>query len=941
MSTLDLKGLFSRLSPVAGRIFDNAIGFCMTRTHYEVTVEHVLLKALEEPDADITVLLAHYGVNIDRFRRQLLAALDTLKDGNPGRPTFAPVLIDWVTESWLIGSVDFRQDVLRTGLLAATLVLRPGRFVSREWRASVEGMPRGDLSEHLLEIMSTSGEEPRPVSEAPERAFQPGEDSALARFTHHLTAKAREGSLDPVIGRDREIRQMVDVLSRRRKNNPIIVGEAGVGKTALVEGLALRIVSGDVPPRMADVEILALDIGLLTAGASVKGEFENRMKSVISEAQGAPRPVVLFVDEAHTIIGAGAGAGGTDAANLLKPVLARGELRLIAATTWKEYKKHFEKDPALTRRFQPVKVGEPDIPLAIDMLRGLKSRYEAGHDVVITDGAVIASVEMSARYLSGRQLPDKAVDLLDTAAARVQISLSTTPAPIDDLAKRMRAVERSLEALERDERLGIPGPPGRREALEEKLRAHETAFEALQEKWATEKRLAGRVLDLRKAIEAGDEGTEGTETASQEAGAAAPEEPAGSPFAPTDAGIEKASGQGGPKGDSGTGHTAPLERPSSQADQPVPGEPPVDSLDATPGAIEEALEALHRAQGEAPLVQPEVSPHVVAEVLEDWTGIPVGTMVRDEVQAVLELEERLRQRIKGQDHALKAIAECIRRARAGIQNPRQPLGVFLLVGSSGVGKTETALAVADLLFGGEQFMTSINMSEFQEEHTVSRLIGSPPGYVGYGEGGVLTEAVRQRPYSVVLLDEIEKSAPKVMNLFYQVFDKGVLADGEGREIDFKNTVIFMTSNLATDIIVRKCAEDPDLTAQDLDAAIRPSLAAYLKPALLARMTVVPYFALSLDVLKEITVLKLERLAARVARSHRTRLTYTDDVVAHIATRSTAVDSGARNIDHLLRADVMPLLSKAVLSAMAEGRMPGEMKLIREEDAFRVEAVFAN
>ncbi len=887
MSTVDLKGLFARLAPYASKVFENAIGYCMSRSHYEVSVEHVLFKAIEQGDSDVSVLLRHFGVDVERFGRELLAVLDSFRDGNPGRPTFAPVLVDWVTESWMVGSLDFRQDRIRTGILFATLVLRPGRFSAREWRGRVEQIPRGELAERLMEIISGSGEEPEGEAGDSDRPFQPGEDSALARFTHHLTGKAREGRLDPVIGRDREIRQMIDVLSRRRKNNPIIVGEAGVGKTALVEGLALRIVSGDVPPRMAEVEILALDIGLLTAGASVKGEFENRMKAVISEAQGAPRPVVLFVDEAHTIIGAGAGAGGTDAANLLKPVLARGELRLIAATTWKEYKKHFEKDPALTRRFQPIKVAEPDIPVAIDMLRGLKSRYEKDHGVVITDGAVVASVEMSARYLSGRQLPDKAVDLLDTAAARVQISLSTTPAPIDDLEKRIAALNCSLEALKRDQTLGVDVSAGRVAEIEARIEAQRERLAELKEKWEREKALADEVVSLRRGLKDPDSADEPEPSAS-----------------------------------------SPEQAPSESAEQAA----------GTPEGLEQALDALRRVQGETPMVQPDVSPHMVAEVLEDWTGIPVGTMVRDEVRAVLELEERLRERIKGQDHALKAIAECIRRARAGIQNPKQPLGVFLLVGSSGVGKTETALAVADLLFGGEQFMTAINMSEFQEEHTVSRLIGSPPGYVGYGEGGVLTEAVRQRPYSVVLLDEIEKSAPKVMNLFYQVFDKGVLADGEGREIDFKNTVIFMTSNLATDIIVRLCSENPAVTPEELDAAIRPSLAAYLKPALLARMTVVPYFALSLDVLKEITVLKLDRLADRVARSHRTRLTYAEEVVMHIAERSTSVDSGARNIDHLLRAEVMPLLSTTVLEAMATGRMPGELRLGLEDGRFQVAPV---
>jgi len=695
----------------------------------------------------------------------------------------------------------------------------------------------------------------------------PADATALGRFCVDFTQKARDGEIDPVFGRDREIRQMVDILARRRKNNPIVVGEAGVGKTAVVEGLALRVVEDDVPELLKDVSILGLDMGLLQAGAGMKGEFENRLKSVITEIKSSEKPIILFIDEAHTLIGAGGSAGMSDAANLLKPALARGELRTVAATTWSEYKKYFEKDAALARRFQLVKLDEPSEETAVVILRGLKSKYEETHHVAVRDDAIRAAAELSSRYISGRQLPDKAVDLLDTSAARVKVLLTAKPDVIEDKERSVQNLEREKNALERDLLNGFKVDEDRVTEIDGALATLKSEIEQLTERWIKEKELAKNIIEYRSAL---------YELKSSE-----------------DADHEKE-----------------MELSAQMAS---------------------AVKDLEMLQSDYSLVHTEVDPDVVSKVVSDWTGVPLGKLMRDEAQNIINLEKNLKQRIKGQDEALDSIAEVIKSAKAGIKDPGQPLGVFLLVGPSGVGKTETGLAIADLLFGGENFMVTVNMSEFQEKHTVSRLIGSPPGYVGFGEGGVLTEAVRQRPYSVVLLDEVEKGHLEVLNLFYQVFDKGMLSDGEGRLIDFKNTVIFLTSNLATDVITEMTIGDDIPPLEVINQAVRPVLSNHFKPALLARMTVLPYLTLKTDILKDIVVLKMNKLVNRLAETHKMKLTYSDDVVKQIAARCTEVETGARNIDYIVSGSIMPKMSQEILTRMTEEEMPSQVHLGLSKD----------
>jgi len=655
-----------------------------------------------------------------------------------------------------------------------------------------------------------------------------------------------------------------------------VVGEAGVGKTAVVEGLALRITEGDVPDILKEVSILGLDMGLLQAGAGMKGEFENRLKSVINEIKASPRPIILFIDEAHTLIGAGGQAGGSDAANLLKPALARGELRTIAATTWSEYKKYFEKDAALTRRFQLVKLEEPSSRTTALILRGLKEKYEEAHAVLIRDDAIEAASELASRYISGRQLPDKAVDLLDTSCARIKINLSSKPDLLDDKERLIQAHERECKALEEDRLQGLDIDEERLTELRTRLQTLADEVQALKERWLKERELANRVVELRKKLR-----------------------------------------EINPPGE----------------EQPADCDP--ESLKQE---LEEARRELEDLQKEEALVRTDVDPDIIAKVVSDWTGIPLGKVLKDEAQTIVNLEENLKRRIKGQDHALEAISSTIKSAKAGLSDPGQPLGVFLLVGPSGTGKTETGLAIADLVFGGERFMTSINMSEFQERHTLSRLVGSPPGYVGYGEGGVLTEAVRQRPYSVVLLDEVEKADLEVMNLFYQVFDKGVLSDGEGRIIDFKNTVILLTSNLASDVITELCREGEKPPLEVITAAIRPILSNHFRPALLARMTIVPYYILDSDTLTEIVRLKLDKLGQRLMSSHKIGFSYAPAVVRQITERCAEVETGARNIDHILRGSLLPRMSMEILAKMQEEKLPAEVRLELRDDG-ELEIVF--
>ncbi len=854
MIDVDIKALLGKLNPLCLKVLEGAAGLCVSRAHYEVGVEHFISKLLDEPQDDFVLILRHFDLDPSRLKKEIEYTLEEYKTGNPGKPVFSPRLLEWFQEAWLLASVDLNERLIRSGALYMALLTRPQQFAVGTYSDTISKVGLEALKNSFWDIVKASVEETRP--ETPEGLEErPTEETALGRFCEDFTQKAREGKIDPVFGREREIRQMVDILARRRKNNPMVVGEAGVGKTAVVEGLALRIVEGDVPDVLKDVSILGLDMGLLQAGAGMKGEFENRLKSVINEIKSSPKPIILFIDEAHTLIGAGGQAGGSDAANLLKPALARGELRTIAATTWSEYKRYFEKDAALARRFQLVKLDEPSVETTILILRGLKSKYEEAHGVIVRDDATVAAAELSSRYISGRQLPDKAVDLLDTSCARIKINLSSKPDLLEDLEKELQALNREREALNRDLSQGLKVDESRIKELDKEIKGLEEDISNLKERWIKEKEIAQNVLKLRKEISKKDD---------------------------------------------------------------MESEP-------TKKELTNLLEELSRIQGDEPLIRLDVDPDMVAKVVSDWTGIPLGKVLRDEAQTIINLEENLRKRVKGQDQALSIISETIKAAKAGLTDPNQPLGVFLLVGPSGTGKTETGLALADLLFGGERFMVTINMSEFQERHTVSRLIGSPPGYVGYGEGGVLTEAVRQRPYSVVLLDEVEKADLEVMNLFYQVFDKGMLSDGEGRVIDFKNTVMILTSNLASDVITELCKEEkPPLDV--LISAIRPILSNHFRPALLARMTVVPYYILDPETLREIVELKLNKLAKRLFDSHKIKLDFTPQVVEQITNRCTEVETGARNIDHILKGTVLPMMSREILALMGTEKMPSMVRL---------------
>jgi type VI secretion system protein VasG len=874
MITVDIKSLLGRLNAYCARSLEAAAGFCVSRTHYEVTVEHLLAKLLEDPQSDLPLIFRQFDLDSGRVRKAIDQTLEEFRTGNAAKPVFSPLLMELFQEAWLVSSVDLEENLIRSGGLLLAFLNKPAQFATGRYVDLLGSIGRDALMTQFWNIVKGSVEQPSVAEERAREEAPPGEATALGRFCVDFTQRAGDGEIDPVFGRDREIRQMVDILARRRKNNPIVVGEAGVGKTAVVEGLALRVVEGDVPELLQGVSILGLDMGLLQAGAGIKGEFENRLKSVINEIKASSKSIILFIDEAHTLIGAGGTAGGSDAANLLKPALARGELRTVAATTWSEYKKYFEKDAALARRFQLVKLDEPLEETAVLILRGLKKKYEETHGVVVRDDAIKAAAELSSRYISGRQLPDKAVDLLDTSAARVKILLTAKPDIIEDKERSIQALEREKGALERDQLHGIEVEEDRLKEIEAELGRLNEEVGQLKERWQKEQELAQRLIGMRKELY--ELKTQGQ----------------------ADVGAKEAE----------------LKK-----------------------QIERASRELETLQGDSPLVRIEVDPDVVAKVVSDWTGIPLGKVMREQAQNVINLDSNLRQRIKGQDEALEAISQVIKAAKAGLKDPGQPLGVFLMVGPSGVGKTETGLAVADVLFGGEGFIVTINMSEFQEAHTVSRLIGSPPGYVGYGEGGVLTEAVRQRPYSAVLIDEVEKGHLEVMNLFYQVFDKGMLSDGEGRVIDFRNTVLFLTSNLATDVITELCSSEERPPLETVMSAIRPILSNHFKPALLARMSVVPFYTLGPEIMKDIVSLKLDKLTTRMAETHKMKFIYSPEVVDQIATRCTEVETGARNIDHIMNGTILPQMSREILSRLSEGAMPSEAHLDMAEDgSFKID-----
>ena len=876
MITVDIKQLLGRLNGYCKRCLEGAAGLCVSRTHYEVTVEHFFAKLLEDPQSDIPLILKNFDIDTGRLARSLDRTIEEFRTGNAAKPVFSPLLMEWFQEAWLLASVNLGENKIRSGALLLAFIIKSGQFASGSYVDTLREIGKDALLADFGTFVKNSAEKPaeRAAAAAAEEDMGPRDATALGKFCVDFTAKARENGIDPVFGRDREIRQMIDILARRRKNNPIVVGEAGVGKTAVVEGLALRITEGDVPDLLQNVSLIGLDMGLLQAGAGVKGEFENRLKSVINEIKASEKPIILFIDEAHTLIGAGGTAGGSDAANLLKPALARGELRTVAATTWSEYKKYFEKDAALARRFQLVQLEEPSEETAVLILQGLKEKYEEAHGVVVRTDAIEAAAELSSRYISGRQLPDKAVDLLDTSAARVKILLTAKPDVVEDKERSIQALEREKRGLERDKTHGISIDEERLAEIEARLETMRGEVQSLTDRWKEEQGVAHKLIALRKELYEG--------------------------------------------------------KPSEDA--PVEEEPaPPKSEEELKKEIAETAAELEKLQGATPLVRVEVDPDVVSKVVSDWTGIPLGKVMRDQATSILNLENNLALRIKGQDDALQVITQGVKAAKAGLKAPNQPMGIFLLVGPSGVGKTETGLAVAELLFGGERFMVSINMSEFQERHTVSRLIGSPPGYVGFGEGGVLTEAVRQRPYSVVLLDEVEKANLEVMNLFYQVFDKGVLSDGEGRVIDFKNTVIFLTSNLGTEVITELCSDGERPPLETLNAAIRPILSDHFKPALLARMNIVPYYTLPPDVMKDIVQLKLDKLGERMAETHKIKLVTDPAVIQQIADRCVEVETGARNIDNIMSGTILPRMSMEILGRMGEGTMPSEVQLGVSED----------
>ena len=843
MINVDLQQLIQALDADTRRDLEGSAERCVARGASQVLVEDLLLQLLERPQG----LLARALQDAQVDEGQLSAALQARPQNSSSRnPVFAPELVQWLQDALLVANLELGQSQVEQAALILALLRNPLRYAGSDYQALL-----AKLDIERLKAFALSQQE-QPSSG---KASAPGE-SLLQRFTHNLTEQARAGKIDPVLCRDDAIRQMIDILARRRKNNPIVVGEAGVGKTAVVEGLALRIVAGEVAPALKGVELLSLDMGLLQAGASVKGEFERRLKGVIDEVKASPKPIILFIDEAHTLIGAGGNVGGSDAANLLKPALARGELRTIAATTWSEYKKYFEKDPALARRFQPVQLHEPTVTEAVTILRGLAPVYEKSHGIYLRDDAVVAAAQLSARYLAGRQLPDKAVDVLDTACARVRISLGVAPEKLEQLRDALAQGERQRQAMRRDEQAGLLIDLPALEALEQQLAQTDSEHTALEARWIEQRTLAEQLLSLRQQV------AEARDTPSE---------------------AENAS-----------------------------------DMAALTASLNQAQRELTQAQTQERLVSFEVCPRLVAEVISAWTGVPVSQLAREHSSQVASFACDLRARIRGQEHAIQALDRSMRATAAGLNKPDAPVGVFLLVGPSGVGKTETALALADLLYGGERFLTTINMSEFQEKHTVSRLIGAPPGYVGYGEGGMLTEAVRQKPYSVVLLDEVEKADPDVLNLFYQIFDKGVANDGEGREIDFRNTLILMTSNLASDQINKLCENGDRPSAQTLEQSIRPVLSHHFKPALLARMRVVPYYPVSGPVLRELIEIKLQRLEERLARRH-LHFTYCQLLVDHLAERCTQSDSGARLIDYLLDTHVMPLVVDRLLEAMASGQ----------------------
>ena len=904
MAEISRVALFGKLNSLCYRSIESSTVFCKLRGNPYVELVHWLHQIMQLQDSDLMRIIKRFELNPAGLAQDLTAALDRLPRGSTSLTDLSSQVEEAVERGWVFGTLMFGESQVRSGHLIVGMLKTPMlRNALYAMSKQFEKVKLEALTEEFASLLDASPEAQMTASDGFQAGGAPGEASgaiapaamgkqeALKKFTVDLTEQARSGKMDPIVGRDDEIRQVVDILMRRRQNNPILVGEAGVGKTAVVEGFAQRIARGDVPPSLKDVQLLTLDVGLLQAGASMKGEFEQRLRSVIDEVQASPKPIILFIDETHTLVGAGGAAGTGDAANLLKPALARGTLRTIGATTFAEYKKHIEKDPALTRRFQTVQVDEPDEAKAILMMRGVASTMEQHHKVQILDEALEAAVKLSHRYIPARQLPDKSVSLLDTACARVAVSLHATPAEVDDCRKRIEALETELGIIGREKAIGID--IGKREIEATELLAGERdRLAALDKRWADEKGLVDELLALRAKLRAGIKPVEGTGS-KLEAEAAA-----------------EAVAEGLSVEDKETQRQADLAQLS---------------------AVQEKLTAL---QGESPLILPTVDYQAVAAVVGDWTGIPVGRMARNEMETILKVADSLAQRVIGQDHAMAMIAKRIQTSRAGLDNPNKPIGVFMLAGTSGVGKTETALALAEALYGGEQNLITVNMSEYQEAHTVSTLKGAPPGYVGYGEGGVLTEAVRRKPYSVVLLDEVEKAHPDVHEMFFQVFDKGFMEDGEGRFIDFKNTLILLTTNAGTDLIAGLC-KDPELMPdpEGMAKALREPLLKIFPPALLGRLVAIPYYPLSDEMLGKIVKLQLNRIKKRVEARYKIPFEYGEDVVKLVVSRCTESESGGRMIDAILTNTMLPDISREFLTRMMEGTAIERVKVGVAEGAF--------
>ncbi|MCW7550715.1 type VI secretion system ATPase TssH [Photorhabdus sp. APURE] len=873
MIQIDLPTLVNRLNPMTRHALEAAAAQCVSQQQPEITVSQLLLQMINTPLSDVRAIFNQAEVDSDLLKEQLDQMIPHHQAMVQAYPNFSPMLVEWLQDSWLLASTEMQHQELRSGVMLMTLLFSPLRYLTPQSARLLSGINRELLRQNFAQWTAGSAEQPVVESDKNGQGkAAASSDSLLARFTQNMTEQARQGKLDPVLCRDREIDLMIDILCRRRKNNPIVVGEAGVGKSALIEGLALRIIDNRVPEKLRNSELMTLDLGALQAGAAVKGEFEKRFKGIMNEINQSSVPIILFIDEAHTLIGAGNQQGGLDISNLLKPALARGELKTIAATTWGEYKKYFEKDAALSRRFQLVKVAEPTAEEAIIIMRGLRAIYEHSHGVLIDDEALKASAVLSDRYLSGRQLPDKAIDVLDTACARVAINLTSPPRQISALKNQLHQQQMESDVLAREQRMGLNQHTDRLDELRQQQQETTEKLAELETSWQQQQQLVQQIIELRRQLL-----TDETELTNQ------------------------------------------AEESETSA------EITTEELIAQLAELNEQLEQLQQQQT---LVSPHVDKNQIAAVIAEWTGVPLNRLSQSELSVVTELPTHLGQSIKGQDLAIKCLHQHLLTARADLRRPGRPLGAFLLVGPSGVGKTETVLQIAELMFGGRQYLTTINMSEFQEKHTVSRLIGSPPGYVGYGEGGVLTEAIRQKPYSVVLLDEVEKAHPDVLNLFYQAFDKGELADGEGRVIDCKNVVFFLTSNLGYQTIVDN-ADKPE----EMNDLLYPELAAFFKPALLARMEVVPYLPLGYDTLKTIIQGKLARLDNLLRQRFNAEVTLSDDVVEEILQRATRAENGARMLESIIDGALLPPLSLLLLQKMAAGKQISTIQLTVNDHQF--------